>query len=248
MFFTASRRDLPCETQPGSEGQWATNIPSSSVSTSTRSFRLATTDYSEWLLLGPLLRRLQRCAPGVQVLVRRLERLFLAPEENLRNGTFDAALGFFQDARALEPGSHSLDLFEEDNVCIARRGNPLLRKRLTAQHFAAAPQIGVFYRFDSRGLIDNILAGKGLRRRLQATTPHFLSAPYVVAYSDLIACVPAGLARRFRKVLPLQIRRLPIAMPAFRLRLAWHEQTNDDPAQHWFRSLITETAAEANLR
>jgi hypothetical protein len=44
-----------------------------------------------------------------------------------------------------------------------------------------------------------VLAGAGLGRTLQSTSPHFLTVPYAVAESDLIACVPAGLARRFQK-------------------------------------------------
>lgn len=91
-------------------------------------------------------------------------------------------------------------------------------------------------------LIDNVLAGAGLERRLQATSPHFLTVPYAVAESDLIACVPAGLARRFLKVLPIEMRKLPVEVQPFHLRLAWHERTNDDPAQQWFRKLIMESA------
>lgn len=207
---------------------------------STRSFRLAMTDYAELLLLGPLVRRIQRKAPEVQILIRRLDRIFIAPEAELRSGAFDAAVGFFPEANALEPGTYSQDLFVEENVCMARKGHPLLRKRLTLRQFAAASHVAVFYRADSRGLIDTILAGHGLRRRLLAATPHFLTVPYVVAESDLIAVVPAGLAARFRKRLPLEVRKSPLRLPPFRMRMLWHEHTAEDPADAWLRSEITE--------
>jgi DNA-binding transcriptional LysR family regulator len=70
------------------------------------------------------------------------------------------------------------------------------------------------------------------------TSPHFVTVPYLVASSDLIACVPEGLARRFQKILPLRICKLPFSMPLFHLRLAWHERNDDDPAHLWFRRLI----------
>jgi DNA-binding transcriptional LysR family regulator len=222
--------------------------PGFDPSTSARSFRLAAMDYAEMLLLGGLLRRIHTAAPGVQIFVRRLERLFLPPEEDLRAGTIDAAIGFFAGASAVEPGTHMHDLMEEPNVLMARRGHPLLRGQLRVEQFAAAAQIGVFYRLESRGLIDNVLAGAGLGRTLQSTSPHFLTVPYAVAESDLIACVPAGLARRFQKILPLGTRKLPVAVPPFHLRLAWHERASDDPAQQWFRKLIVETAASARGR
>ena len=100
--------------------------------------------------------------------------------------------------------------------------------------------MGVFYRDDTVGLVDNILAGHGLRRRLQATTPHFLSAVSVVAESDLIAVVPAGLAARFRKSLGLQIRKVPVLLPTFHMRLLWYEPNSADPAQQWLRSEIVQ--------
>ena len=211
-------------------------------SISARSFRLATMDYAELLLLGPVLRRIQHVAPRIQLLVRRLDRLFLAPEDDLRAGAIDAAVGFFADASAVEPGTHLHDLLVEPNVCIARKGHPLFRRKFTPEAFAAAAQLGVFYRFESRGLIDNILAGSGLGRHLQATAPHFLTIPYLVAETDLIACVPAGLARRFRRSLPLDVRPLPIPVTPFHLRLVWHERSHQDPAQQWFRRLIVESA------
>jgi DNA-binding transcriptional LysR family regulator len=206
---------------------------------STRSFRIAMTDYAELVLLGPLLRSVARTSPAVQIVVRRVERIFVPPEADLRAGTFDAAIGFFPEVNALDPRTRSVDLFAEENVCIARQGHPLMRKRFTLREFASAGHVGVFYRDDTRvGLVDNILAGHGLRRRLQATTPHFLSAVSVVAESDLIAVVPAGLAARFRKPLRLEVRKTPLRLPTFHMRLLWYEHGSDDPAQQWLRSEI----------
>lgn len=214
---------------------------------STRSFRIAMTDYAELVLLGALLRRIQHRAPEVQILVRRVDRIFIAPEAELRAGALDAAIGFFPEANTLEPGTYSRELFVEENVCILRKGHPLLGKRFTLRQFASARHVAVFYRADSRGLIDNILAGHGLRRRLQASTPHFLTVPYVVADSDLIAMVPAGLAVRFKKKIPVEIRKSPLQLPLFHMRLLWHEHSADDPAHAWLRSEILESAKTSAL-
>jgi len=215
---------------------------------SARSFRIAMTDYAELVLLGPLLRSVVRTSPSVQIVVRRLESIFAPPEPDLRAGTFDAAIGFFPDANALDPHTRSLDLFSEENVCIARRGHPLLRRRFTLQEFASAGHIGVFYRDETVGLVDNILAGHGLRRRLHATTPHFLSTVSVVAESDLIAVVPAGLAARFRKSLRLEIRKLPVLLPTFHMRLLWFEHNSEDPGQQWLRSEIVQCCKAGQRR
>lgn len=207
---------------------------------SPRSFQVAMSDYTELLLVGPLLRRVTRSAPAVQIFVRRLERIFNPPEKALRTGTFDAAIGFFPEATALEPGTRSLDLYVEENVCIARRGHPLMKRRFTLRQFAEASHVGVFYRSDTQGMIDNVMAGHGLRRKLRATTSHFLSAPHIVAGSDLIAVVPAGLADIYRQALPLDVRKVPVTLPPLRTRLLWHEHADGEPAHRWLRSEIAE--------
>ncbi|HYL77769.1 MAG TPA: LysR family transcriptional regulator [Bryobacteraceae bacterium] len=212
--------------------------PSFDPGASTRGFRLAMTDYAELRVLPALLERMGSASPYLQLLVRRVERIFLPPEADLRAGAFDAAIGFFPEDSALEPGTRSCDLFTEENVCIIRRGNPLLRKRFTLRQFASAAHAAVFYRAESRGLIDNILAGHGLRRRLQAVTPHFLTLPFLVAKSDLIAVVPTGLAAHFRRFLPIEIRKLPLLLPPFRMRMMWHEHAEDDPAHKWLRTEV----------
>jgi DNA-binding transcriptional LysR family regulator len=219
--------------------------PAFDPASSARTFRVACTDYAEMLFAGPLLARVHRAAPEVQIVIRRLDRIFAAPEADLRAGAVDAAIGFFQDASALEPSTRVRELFAEENVCIARRGHPLLRSRLTAQRFAEAPQAGIFYQAETRGMVDNVLAAEGLRRRLQATTPHFLAAPHLVASSDVLACVPAGLAARFRRWLPIEVRKLPVALPPFHMRLAWHATTDDDTAQQWFRAQIVAACPHA---
>lgn len=205
---------------------------------SSRVFRLAMTDYAELILLPALARSIERVAPHVQIVARRLEAIFTPPEAELRAGAFDAALGFFPEASALDPGTRSLDLFTEDNVCIARKNHPLLRGRLTLRRLAASGHAAIFYRAETRGLVDNLLAGHGLRRRVRVATPHFLMAPFVVAASDLLAVVPEGLAAHFRKWLPIEVRKMPLLLPPFRMRLLWHEHSGDDPAQQWLREEI----------
>jgi DNA-binding transcriptional LysR family regulator len=215
---------------------------------STRSFRLALTDYAELLVLGALLGRLERSAPDVQIVVRRPVRIFVPPEGDLATGRFDLAIGFYPEQSALDPSTQSHDLFAEDHVCIARRGHPLMRSRFGLREFAAARHVGIFYRPDARGLIDNILATHGLRRCLLAALPDFLSVPNIVAQSDLIAVVPAGLAAHYGMTLPLAVRKVPMEFPRMTMRLLWNIHADSDPAHRWLRSEILECARSRSGR
>jgi DNA-binding transcriptional LysR family regulator len=204
----------------------------------TRTFRISMTDYAEMRVLGPLLLLLQSSAPHLQILVHRAERIFLPPEDALHQGALDAAIGFFPEATQLAAGTQSLDLFNENNVVIGRRGHPLLKRTLSLHQFTSAKHIANITRPDSRGFIDDILAGHGRRRRLQCATPHLLTIPYLVSESDAIAVVPEGLAMRFKKCLALQVCKVPFRMPLFRMRLLWHQHAGSDPAHQWLRSQI----------
>jgi DNA-binding transcriptional LysR family regulator len=213
--------------------------------TSARRFRLAATDYAEWMLMGPLMEALGRMAPGVQIQVRRLDRLFVAPEAALRAGEIDLAIGFFPDARSLEPGSLSETLLEENNVVVARLGHPLFRRTLTLEAFASARHAAVIYRPEPWGLIDTELAARGQRRQMQLAAPHFLTVLRAVSESNLIACVPERLARELRQPLRLQLKPVPFPMPPFHTRMVWHEHANEDAALVWLRERIRASGPDA---
>jgi DNA-binding transcriptional LysR family regulator len=134
-------------------------------------------------------------------------------------------------------------LFEEENVCITSGRHPSIRGRLSIRQYASAEHVAVFYKSEGPGIIDTLLAQKGLARSTVMQVPHFCSVPFMVASSDLIATVPKLLALRFSKALNLQILAVPLAIPAFRLTMLWHQRLDSDPAQSWMRSTILETAA-----
>ena len=210
--------------------------PSFDPATSTRSFRMAMTDYSQFRVLPELLKRLGKVSPHLQIVVRRHDHVFIAPEADLRSGAVDAALGLFPEESGLDPGTKSCDLFTEEAVCIFRRGNPLLEGRFTLRQYASASHAAPFGPSDVRGFADILLAEHGLRRRLQVITPDFLTLPFLVAGSDLVAVVPDGLAVHFRRFLPIETRKVPLPLPKFRMRLLWHEHSENDPAHKWLRA------------
>lgn len=68
---------------------------------STQRFRVGLSDNVE-LLLAPLFARSMRSGK-LQLQTRRLEEMFAIPESELRSGSLDLAIGYFQDVRSLGP-------------------------------------------------------------------------------------------------------------------------------------------------
>ncbi len=202
-----------------------------------RAFSIAGGDFAEMVLLEPLGRRLARLAPGVDLHARARGDVI----EQVREQRCDALIGVFgpvpNDIRTHE-------LMHSDFACVLRKGHPALRGRLTLRRYVALDHVLVAPRGDSRGVVDSVLEAQGLRRRVTRTVSSFLVAPHLVASSDCVLTVSKFIADRFAELLDLEVRKPPVSLEGFAVRLAWHRRFDDDPAHGWFREQIIEVARE----
>lgn len=206
-----------------------------------RTFRLAMIDFAEMVLLPPLLTRLAREAPAVDVDVRAL---YTGAYEALEQGQLDGAVGVFVDTPPA--GISRRKLFDERFVCVARAGHPALARPLTLERYAALDHVVIVPRgLKDRGFADEALAKHGLARRITLRVPHFLVAPHVVASTDLVITLSERVARRFATLLPLVIVEPPLELPRFSVHLIWHERQQSDPANAWLREVLAQLGAEA---
>ena len=212
---------------------------------STRTFTISTTDYVEFLLVGSLLRDVTSEGPAIQINAKRPDQLFLLPEEELRDGSIDAAIGFFPNPIVPRADIRMQTLFEEQNVCIARSGHPGIRKAFGLEEFVRAGHVGIFYRPEGPGLIDTSIAALQSRRKLSAISRHFLAVPFIVAQSDLIAVVPERIAKAFKRFVPLRVFNLPFDLPVFTVRLVWLARNQDEPGHVWLRKMILRATLKA---
>ena len=200
-----------------------------------RVFVLATSDYVEFVLLPPLLKRLAREAPGVRLEVRPWG-LHHVPK-TLHSGEVDLMIGFYDEV----PAHHAETLlFDEHYVCIARKGHPGLGRKPSLKSWLAQKHVLVSQQANSPGTVDRALAARDLKRTIGARVSHFLLVPTLVAQTDLVAAVNARVATAFAESLGLRVFPPPLPLPKGRIGQVWHEQLEHDPAQRWFRQLIVE--------
>jgi DNA-binding transcriptional LysR family regulator len=204
-------------------------------STAQRRFVVAANDYAEVTVLAPVLRRLAKEAPGIEISIRRVEQLFREPEGDLAEGGIDVAIGFYSGSGPLLPQIHEQLLFEEEHVVLTGG----TAKRIPFRVYAEAEHVAVFYRMEGPGLIDRLLEERGAKRRVAVAAPHFLSIPFLVAGTDRLATVPAGLYEIFRGMKGLHAVPVPFEMPVFGMRLLWHQRTQQDPAHMWLRGQLS---------
>ncbi len=216
--------------------------PAFDPSASNRLFHILANDYVELTLLPHLSRAIRNQAGGVSLRIERSPNVFEPPSTNSLAESFDLAIGFYPDALTLDARVRSELLWEDMNVCIARATHTVIKGKISLRQYSEAEHVAVFYKKQGLGVIDTLLAQKGLSRRTAVVVPHFASVPFIVSTSDFIATVPDRLAQIFIKQLNLRSLRAPIDIPPLRLTLLWHERFHADPAHRWMRELITRTA------
>lgn len=206
------------------------------ANTSQRRFVLAATDYMEFLLMPKLSGLIDQTAPGIDLHVKRTESSF--PVGQLENSSLDVVLGF---ESVLNPPAHlhSEPLFNDRMACVVRQDHPLISKPPSLAEYLTVPHMLISRTGTQVGIIDQKLAEMDLERRIKLIVPHFLSAPLIVAETDLILSLPYRIAEQFTKFAPLAIFPVPLELPVYALVMIWHPLRDKDPAHRWLREQIT---------
>lgn len=211
---------------------------------SRRRFVIAATDYMDLLVLPPLIERIASRAPGIDIHVKRTELPF--PEAALEHNDLDVVLGFDTILKPPVYLSRS-KLFDDRMICVVSKKHQVGKKReLTLEEYVSCKHMLISRTGTRVGLIDDWLAERALARRIALIVPHFLSAPFIVAKTDMILSLPERIANAFVGLAPLKILPLPIELPAYDLVMVWHPLRDPDPAHRWLRDQIVEVCR--NLR
>ncbi|WP_164856099.1 LysR family transcriptional regulator [Lujinxingia sediminis] len=212
---------------------------------SARVFRLATNDYAQFVLLPPLIERLEREAPGIDLRVRELGRS--SPVERLATGQLDLVLTLGLPEHVPET-LYRKDLFQLDLVSVVRRGHPGVGKTLDLDTYCNLSHILVSPRGDDEGVVDMTLAERGRSRRVAVVVPHFMVAPHLVAATDYVLTTSRSVAESFANYLPLRIFEPPVELERGTVSMAWHPRTHRSGAHKWLRRTLEEVAVAQGLK
>ncbi|GLU30365.1 LysR family transcriptional regulator [Trinickia caryophylli] len=204
-------------------------------------FNLGLSDYPAFVLLPSLLESLGRQAPGISIAVHAFTHRDHGVDL-LDTGAIDAAIGVppsYSEGRI-----RTRHILRDEFVTIVARDHPVAARRtmslktyLALDHVLASPE------GDAHGLVDQVLAQQGQKRRLALTLPQLFAVPGVVARTSLVATVMKRVAlgspasRRLASFAP------PVVLPEIVFDLMWHRRTESHPAQAWLRDFIATHAA-----
>lgn len=202
-----------------------------------RTFTVCGADFAEITLVPALMRILTSEAPGISL---RFLHSSVGPEELLLDRNTDIVLN--PRLRSSSPHVVGHKLFDEAFACIVRKGHPQVKRRLTLKRYCGLAHLLIAPRGQPGGIVDGALEKMGQKRHVALLVPSFLSAPQIIASTDLIATLPARLAHLFAKVLPLQILHPPLDVPGFSMMQYWSITKSEDPAHQFLRSAVARAA------
>ena len=205
--------------------------------TSELAVRLSVDDYTGHTFLSSFLADMQKLAPSIKV------ECVLAdspvPHKDLVSGDLDIAVRVNGYRGA---GIFQKKILDEKFLCISRRQHPKLKSGMTLKTFVELKHILVSPFGGMSGSVDEALALKGLKRDVVSAVPHFGVAPLAVAVSDLIATLPARIAKTASKANDLQTFEPPIEVPGFSMFMLWHDRTHRNPGHRWIRERLQRAA------
>jgi DNA-binding transcriptional LysR family regulator len=202
-------------------------------------FTAGMAEYAEVALVGRLAESFARQAGKATLRLTPLTGAEAA--EQLDSGAIDVAVSHL---RGLPGHLDSIVLLRDPFVMIARRGHPLAAQSPSIEAYAALDHVLVSPRGDTTGAVDRTLADFGLKRRIALLVATYLALPAVLAASDLVATVPRRTARQIAAMSDIEIMPLAIDLAAT-VSMAWHRRATSEPAQIWFRALLTDAANDS---
>lgn len=203
---------------------------------SSRTLSLYATDYVQYTLLPRVLPDLTRDAPHFQLRI-----LPARPRHGLSmldTNHVELIAGYFPEPT---PDLRARLLYDEPAVCVVREGHPCLGKRwnLDAYLRYGHLDLAAHTRFFGN-VIDRTLQGQNRRRTIAATLSSYLVCPFVIGSSDLIATMPASVARAMQAATRTVLIKVPFTLPKIAISLYWHERHHGDPGHAWLRQYIAD--------
>ena len=217
--------------------QWQLTPPAPFDPASTREhFVIATTDYSENVVLPHLSRLFWQQAPNAVLETRTLGHEL--PEQALERRQVQLILGvedYIETPSRLK--SHSW--IGDRLVCLANADNTRFAKdRITLKQFLSARHVYPSPLGIKTNIVETWLEKQGRSRRIAVSARSYLAAAQIVRKTDYVLSLPERVARTLAKLFELKILQPPRGFPAFRINLIWHPLYENEPAMQWLLAQV----------
>jgi DNA-binding transcriptional LysR family regulator len=184
---------------------------------------VAMPDHQSLVLLSRLVERVRMRAPHIDLVA---QQSLAATARRLETGEIDLAIGCVHETSA---GFYRRTLYSDQFACVVRQGHPVLAETWNADRFAAlrhamiapAAEEGFAQVYDRLAELQFIGCDPLI-------VPNAMTAPFMIAETDIALILPMRSARRAASLLPLVVLEVPIELPSYEVSLLWHERRHRD--------------------
>lgn len=203
-----------------------------------RTFLLRLSDYVGVLLLPQLCIHLRSVAPGVSLSVQSFD--MRQPLDRVEYEGVEIRLSVSRGRSVLSASRRILD---DQWMVLMRKGHPAASAPLTLEKYLELGHLKVSGVGSS--ILDEILAERGLARRVMIQVPTWLGMIPVIESTDLIAAMPAHWMHSVLSGSDCVAFPLPLPELGLSIDAVWHPRNDHDPGHRWFRELIHQIFQEA---
>mgnify|MGYP001482925113 CR=1 FL=1 len=227
---------------------------------STRSFRIAATDFTTISVLTGLVSRLVRIAPQVDLRIFPCNRMDVV--RHLDDGRLDLVISWFQD---LPDRVNRATIMTEKEAVVVRPGHPLTEGVVTKERLFAFPYIVVELTGSEDQAVDGFVDDRGIWRRVwverllietdaeeedaaahvAVTLPHYAAIPHMLRATDMVATLPGRLARDAAAQGAVVILDLPYEPLCVPVEAIWHQRADRDPGLQWLLGELIDVMRDA---
>jgi DNA-binding transcriptional LysR family regulator len=190
--------------------------------------RLAAQDYEIATIVPALLARMRASAPGMTLSIQALAKTDAL--KALEAGDVDLALGFFPE---LATTFLSTFLLEETYLVAAHPSHPFLQGGQDLDAYLYADHLLVSGDATMSGIVDQVLAAQGLKRRVALSVPLFLPALAMLPGNAMLATLPAALVKAHAARFGLAFAPPPVDVRAFSVQAVRHMREEKNPMINW---------------
>jgi LysR family transcriptional activator of mexEF-oprN operon len=208
--------------------------------TATRRFNIAMTDSTTYEVVAPLVRRIRREAPAVQL---RVENAGAEDACSLMvSGMVELALVTRVD---IPPGIVRREVYRDHVVCVADRNHPELRNgKMSRAAMEKVPHVIVAADRRIRTHTGRFFRERGVRLNLAVILPHQRNVAEIVRGTDLVGFTRSGLVPPRGQERGLVFFPPPFDLPVVTFSQIWPERSNNEPGHVWLRDLMLSVIRE----
>jgi DNA-binding transcriptional LysR family regulator len=210
---------------------------------STRTFELIASDYAATIFGEVLARRMATRAPRISLHLQQ------ATAEVVDNaGEVLKTVDGFLLPRGHITDAESVDLFDDEWVCVVSADNDEVGTRLTRANLRALPWVLAHDRATAVTPAARYLADLGIEPTVVTVVESFMPVPFLVAGTSRIALMQRRLAERLAAAAGVRVLPLAGRTERFTQTFLWHPIFRYDSAHRWLRTELAACADELRTR